>query len=393
MTDYTPPSNGEPFENLETVLATIAHSLVAKGRLADADIFSSANIFLEYTDYDNWDGGTLVWNLCIEIPYPSFVAYSDKERKQLESFIDLVIKPFLPEMGHWVNSKFKTLPFNDSEWRKNIRVGKDFKTMSAEFEQTEFEQVSQLARLLTTYSTGGEVSNDDFSKLRYELLSNNQIANLLPGWLKIHRNLDSFWGFIQPKYGSYSERRKYLAEQFSPALNFLEFGHTEEMKKTTEVFTNAGSSIYENVKNKKKVFIVHGRDNEAKQEISRYIESLNLEAIVLHEQVSSGMTIIEKIEHYSDETSFALVLYTACDHGRGVNESKVHPRNRARQNVVFEHGYLMAKLGRKNVCALVKGDIETPNDISGVIYVNLDQAGAWKMEVFKELEDCGYQIQ
>ncbi len=57
---------------------------------------------------------------------------------------------------------------------------------------------------------------------------------------------------------------------------------------------------------------------------------------------------------------------------------------------VFEHGILMAKLGRKNVCALVRGEIETPNDISGVVYVGLDDLGAWKIEVTKELRACGY---
>ena len=88
------------------------------------------------------------------------------------------------------------------------------------------------------------------------------------------------------------------------------------------------------------------------------------------------MTIIEKIERYSGDADFALVLYTPCDPGRGANETKVPARSRARQNVVFEHGYLMAKLGRENVCALVKGEIETPNDISGVVYVGFDMFGA-----------------
>jgi predicted nucleotide-binding protein len=52
----------------------------------------------------------------------------------------------------------------------------------------------------------------------------------------------------------------------------------------------------------------------------------------------------------------------------------------------------MAKLGRENVCALVKGEIETPNDISGVVYVSHDLAGAWKVDISKELEVSGYQI-
>jgi predicted nucleotide-binding protein len=52
----------------------------------------------------------------------------------------------------------------------------------------------------------------------------------------------------------------------------------------------------------------------------------------------------------------------------------------------------MAKLGRKNLCALVQGDIETPNDISGVVYVSLDATGGWKLEVLKELKACGYKV-
>lgn len=142
----------------------------------------------------------------------------------------------------------------------------------------------------------------------------------------------------------------------------------------------------------KKVFIVHGHDNETKHEVARYIESIGLESIILHEQANTGMTIIEKIEYYTNESNFAIVLYTPCDKGRGVLETKVEARYRARQNVVFEHGYLMAKIGRKNVCALVKGEIETPSDISGVVYTQLDLAGGWKNQLNKELKACGYNL-
>ncbi len=265
--------------------------------------------------------------------------------------------------------------------------------MSIEFLTTNFEKASYLASLLTSFAIGGDASDLEYKTLRNELLSNSQIANLLPKWLKIHRDLKSFWGFIQPKFGTYADRNKFLAEEFSPILNALEFGHTVEVEKEQKL--NSPTITKQDAlpsQAKKKVFIVHGRDNEAKEEVSRYIESLDIDVIILHEQASSGRTIIEKIEHYSNDIDFALVLYTACDLGKGVNET-VHLKNRARQNVVFEHGYLMAKLGRKNVCALVKGEIETPNDIAGVVYVDLDTFGAWKPELNKELIACGYKIQ
>lgn len=158
--------------------------------------------------------------------------------------------------------------------------------------------------------------------------------------------------------------------------------------------TNNGTiCIPDNVSNnivvpskKKKIFIVHGHDNEVKLEVARFIEKIGLEPIILHEQVNSGMTVIEKIEKYSD-VEFGIVLYTPCDLGY-VKGKKKEKKTRARQNVVFEHGYLIGKLGRNNVCALVKGDIELPNDISGIVYIQLDSNGSWKIPLAKELKLC-----
>lgn len=138
------------------------------------------------------------------------------------------------------------------------------------------------------------------------------------------------------------------------------------------------------------VFIVHGHDELAKTAAARFVESLGLRAIILHEQPSAGTTIIEKIEAYSD-VGFGIVLYTPDDVGAAKSDSgNIQPR--ARQNVVFEHGYLIGKLGRKSVTALVKGRLERPNDISGVVYIDMDDRGGWRYDVAKEMRDCGYTV-
>lgn len=138
------------------------------------------------------------------------------------------------------------------------------------------------------------------------------------------------------------------------------------------------------------VFIVHGHDEEAKLRTARFIEKLGLKPIILHEQASSGKTIIEKIENYSN-VGFGIVLYTPCD--LGTSKLKMDELNaRARQNVVFEHGFLIGKIGRENVCALVKGTIEIPNDISGVVYIEMDHNDAWQFQIAKELKKSGYNI-
>lgn len=87
-----------------------------------------------------------------------------------------------------------------------------------------------------------------------------------------------------------------------------------------------------------------------------------------------------------------MVLYTPCDLGRAKEEKVDEEKSRARQNVAFEHGYLIGRLGRNKVSALVKGDIEKPGDISGVVYISMDDAGAWKTQLAREMKSAGLEI-
>jgi len=139
----------------------------------------------------------------------------------------------------------------------------------------------------------------------------------------------------------------------------------------------------------KRVFIVHGHDELAKTRTARFVEKLGFEAVILHEQATKGMTIIEKIEVNTD-VGFAIVLYTGDDRGNTkVAAANGELNDRARQNVVFEHGYLIAKLTRSHVVALVRGRVELPSDISGIIYV--DDAN-WQIEIAKEMRSAGYAV-
>jgi predicted nucleotide-binding protein len=150
------------------------------------------------------------------------------------------------------------------------------------------------------------------------------------------------------------------------------------------------ANLVKPIMNSEKVFIVHGHDSGLKNEVARFIEILGFEAIILHEQPSQGNTIIEKIEKNTD-VGFAVVLYTPCDVGAAKDDAD-KLNNRARQNVVFEHGYLIAKLSRERVCALVKGQIETPGDISGVVYISKDEGDSWKIQIAKEMKAVGYNV-
>lgn len=103
--------------------------------------------------------------------------------------------------------------------------------------------------------------------------------------------------------------------------------------------------------NSKKVFIVHGHDDSAINEVKLFLINVGLEPIVLRDQPDKGQTIIEKLEKNTD-VCFAIVLYTPCDLGRAANENGEF-EHRARQNVVFEHGFLFSKLTRARVCIML----------------------------------------
>ena len=138
----------------------------------------------------------------------------------------------------------------------------------------------------------------------------------------------------------------------------------------------------------KKVFIVSGHDAAIRVEVELLVKKLGYEPIVLYKQASRGKTVIEILEDETDSVGFAIVLYTACDFGRGNNDSKEQPR--ARQNVLFEHGYLYARLGGDHVCALVEPGIEIPSDLAGVVYVSL--TSSWELKVAKEMKQAGFEI-
>ena len=219
-------------------------------------------------------------------------------------------------------------------------------------------------------------------ELRFTIKESPEVINVVQE--KEHERRQRIPGLIDLR--GLDNRRIFNGENFLTDITreiFYEAQKLIEAKVTYE--TSVQPTI---LQDKTKVFIVHGHDNEAKEQVARFIEKLGLEAIILHEQVNQGKTIIEKIEANSD-VGFAVILYTACDVG-GKNSQEL--KARARQNVVLEHGYMIAKIGRANVCALVKGNVETPSDIDGIVYTPMDSAGKWQTDLAREIKISGYDI-
>lgn len=143
---------------------------------------------------------------------------------------------------------------------------------------------------------------------------------------------------------------------------------------------------------KQKVFIVHGHNQAVKEAVARYIEKLGPSVIILHEQPNEGRTIIEKFESNS-AVDYAVVLLTGDDKGAPIGAIESDAVSlRARQNVVFELGFFAAKLGRSRVTVLYENGVEMPSDFSGILYIPIDNEGAWRFKLAQELRTAGIKV-
>lgn len=140
----------------------------------------------------------------------------------------------------------------------------------------------------------------------------------------------------------------------------------------------------------KDIFIVHGHNNELKETVARVLEKLGLNPIILHEQPNKGKTIIEKLEDAANRAGFAIILLTGDDIGRSQKEDALKPR--ARQNVIFEMGLFMGKIGRARVMPLLEEGVENPSDLEGIVYTPIDSKDSWKLDLVQELQAAGYKV-
>ena len=243
--------------------------------------------------------------------------------------------------------------------------------------------LADMKRIDSVLASGSE---DELKALHIDLDGTYQ--NLIRNWDK------SVWGYA-PKFGFNYELlgESSLRDNLTTIRGKLR-GHLLDLGVDVNQVIEPVKNNYEEKEmniskyDEKKVFIVHGHDEQLLNEVELMIRRIGMEPIILKNEASGGRTIIEKIEHYSD-VGFGIVLYTCCDEGRKKGTSELH--DRARQNVIFEHGYLCAKLSRERVVALNDPGIEVPSDLAGVVYVSHADAD-WKNQIMKEMRNAGMEF-
>ncbi|MES2381117.1 MAG: toll/interleukin-1 receptor domain-containing protein [Bacteroidota bacterium] len=90
------------------------------------------------------------------------------------------------------------------------------------------EKIESFQNLLVDIATSGNRPEEEekFKQLRTALVTNNEIKNQLPDFVKTNRTISQFWQFIKGKFTTYAERKTFIWNQFSDVLDYLETGQS-----------------------------------------------------------------------------------------------------------------------------------------------------------------------
>ena len=229
---------------------------------------------------------------------------------------------------------------------------------------------------------------------------------------------NEFWGSYEDYLNKYNLLLKDLQSLgFFKELKFIEqvpfsdqafdSGFTKHEQAKLREITNASNSLLRKVKlllsppksdnrvnnqvRSNKIFVVHGHDNEMKLDVAQTLQKLDLDPIILHEKPNRGQTIIVEITDYA-HVSFAIVLLSSDDLAYPEEKTPDEAKYRIRQNVIFELGYFLGRLGRQNVIALIrkKKDFKIPNDYNGILWI--EYKSGWYFKLIKELQACNFDV-
>lgn len=177
---------------------------------------------------------------------------------------------------------------------------------------------------------------------------------------------------------------KYLVEGDADVLDDVNTSPDEFFSHVFSIIDGLSAIVFS-----RRVFVVHGHDHYLRDTLAEILRKLGFEPVILQDQASRSLTIIEKLERDTERVGFAMILYSPDDIVRlpGGGENR-----RARQNVVFEHGLLIGLLGRERTCAILHGDMEVPSDIHGMIYEQVQELKGEAIKIAKILKQAGYSI-
>ena len=185
-----------------------------------------------------------------------------------------------------------------------------------------------------------------------------------------------------------------------------ESGYSKQEKAKLREITNAADNLLKKVKlllappvkhavNSKvrsnQLFVVQGNNAEMNADVFETLEKLELETVVLNQNPSSEQKLIDAVNKCPN-ISYGVVVFSpdnsVCSKDNNVEDTKFQ----ASQNVIFDLGFLLGKLGKNNVAAVYwpKKDFEIPDKYQGIRWIEYKQG--WYFKLINELKESNFDV-
>ncbi len=213
--------------------------------------------------------------------------------------------------------------------------------------------------------------------------------------IKYHKGIDELrrlidasgiiGNWIEDNKGKHPNKYTFKSQQkgtlnYWPRTGTIQCQGKEKAKTELEaIFTSGGTepslpSTAAPKDKKTKIFVVHGHDPTALEQLELILRRLALDPYILQNNDGESKTLIEALEQQIyEEAAFGIVLLTPDDFGYPKDKKAEDRQPRARQNVILELGMVLASLGRERMVILKKGALEIPSDVSGIIYLEFNE--------------------
>ncbi len=195
---------------------------------------------------------------------------------------------------------------------------------------------------------------------------NSQLISNIFSTTKIEEEYHSKIRFVLISPSSFTEEIRDYFYDIKEKNNILEsIVERIELFNESKQITKSIDMNNSNTKDNKKVFIIHGHDENSLTELEKIIrDDFKLTPIILKDHPDCGATtIIEKFELYAPQCIFAIALFTPDDQVENSDKKYLQ----ARPNVIYELGWFCAKLSRKKVILILKEGTDVFSDFQGII--------------------------
>ena len=254
-------------------------------------------------------------------------------------------------------------------------------------------QLSYQKHLFATWLKAANRITDDemFSYVFSMIPSEEKVQNsYIISQYYVNLNRKSMYIKVKEHYESLMDNvknAKYVHKYYLNACSHLGFYPDTNIHKNVHSSVETAIPVVEETSTtkEKKIFIVYGGEPAELGTLKAVLNASNIKIIDLAKTAGSGKTIIEEFEAHAADSDFALVLATPEIEGKDGTWYM-------RQNVIFEYGYFVAKLGRENVRFLRTDrgkEFDTPSDIAGTKYISLDR-GDWLPLLGQDLKEAGF---